>query len=119
LTHIPTLQEKPVAENHCIIEAIDDDARSGPARGQIERGWRNLNWLTANWATLLPQAQGRFVAVAGQESFLADSAVAAWAWAKSDHPNDDGAIVQYVRQDQGPRIYLARGAKAREFNAAV
>ena len=80
---IPTLQEKTVAENHFIIEAIDDDARSGPARDQIERGWRNLNWLTANWATLLPQARGRFVAVAGQESFLADSAAAAWAWARA------------------------------------
>jgi len=52
----------------------------------------------------VPQARGKFLAVAGQEAFLADTAAAAWAWVEARHPEDDGAVVQYVRPQQGPRI---------------
>jgi hypothetical protein len=97
-----------VSENGFIIEAVDDPVHAGPIRNQIERGRRNMEWLSAHWALVLPQARGRFVAVAGQEAHLADSAEEAWAWSKSAHPEDDGAIVQYVRRDQGPRIYAHR-----------
>jgi len=96
-----------------IIEAIDEPARTAMARAQIERGWRNIDWLAAHWASLLPQARGRFVAVAEQEPHLADSADEAWAWAKAAHPNDDGAIVQYVRLEEGPRVYAHFGQVAK------
>ena len=96
-----------MSESELVFEATDPD-RAGPARAQLERGWRNADWLAAHWADLLPQARGRFVAVAGQQAHLADSAEAAWAWARATHPEDDGAIVQYVRREQGPRIYAHR-----------
>lgn len=86
------------------IAAVDDPARDRATHAQVERGRRNLEWLAEHWADLLPQARGRFVAVAGQEGHVADSAADAWAWAKAAHPEDDGALVQYVRQEQGPRI---------------
>jgi len=97
-----------MTEPKFVIEAIDDPGRAGPARAQLERGWRNLEWLAAHWEDLLPQARGRFVAVAGQEAHLADTAEEAWAWTRAAYPADDGAIVQYVRTQQGPRIYAHR-----------
>ena len=87
----------------------DDPVRSRATHAQLDRGRRNLRWLAEHWADLLPQARGRFVAIAGQEGHVADSAAAAWAWARAVHPEDDGAIVQYVRQEQGPRIYANSG----------
>ena len=31
-----------------------------------------------------------------------------WAWIDATHPEDDGAIVQYIRPETGPRIYVDR-----------
>ena len=94
-----------------IIEAVEPE-RARPAYVQIERGWRNADWLAAHWPDLLPGARGRFVAVAGQEAHIAESADKAWAWARAVHPEDDGAIVQYVRVQPGPRIYAHPGQVA-------
>ena len=91
-----------------VVLETSDAATATPARAQIERGWRNAEWLAAHWADLLPRARGRFVAVAGQQAFLADTAAQAWAQARAAHPEDDGAILQYVRDSQGPRIYAHR-----------
>ena len=48
------------------------------------------------------------MAVAGQEAFIADTAEEAWAMAKSAHPDDTGALLQYVIPHPGPRIYADR-----------
>lgn len=48
------------------------------------------------------------MAVAGQEAFIADTHEEAWAKARAAHPDDDGAISQYVRFARGPRIYANR-----------
>src|SRR5437868_633642 len=87
------------------IEEVSDPAEIARFRAQDERHRRNQEWLEAHWSDLLPQARGRFLAVAGQEAFLADSPEEAWALAKAAHPEDEGAISQYVRPEQGPRIY--------------
>jgi hypothetical protein len=77
-------------------------------RAQLERARRNGEWLQSHWAELLPQARGKFVAVAGGEGFIADTPEEAWAWTRQAHPEDDGATVQYVRADTNPRIYAYR-----------
>ncbi len=53
----------------------------------------------------IPQARGRYVAVAGQEAFIADNAEEAWSWAEKAHPEDDGALCQYIFPHTGPRFY--------------
>lgn len=68
---------------------------------------RNSDWLQAHWVDVLPQARGKFLAVAGQEPFIADTPAEAWAWVDATHPEDDGAIVQYIRTETGPRIYAS------------
>jgi hypothetical protein len=86
-----------------------DPAGAEQRRAQMERARRNSEWLGAHMVELLPEARGKFVAVAGEEGFIADTAEEAWAWARRAHPEDDGATVQYFRTDKNPRIYAHRG----------
>ncbi len=84
---------------------INDPVEVARCKAQDERGRRNSDWLQAHWADLLPQARGKFVAVAGQEAFIAGTPEEAWAWAARVHPEDNGALVRHVRVGQGPRLY--------------
>jgi hypothetical protein len=92
-----------------IIEEIDDPAEVARVNAVHEQGKRNSVWLQGHWAHVLPQARGKFLAVAGQEPYIADTLDAAWAWVQGTHPEDDGAILQYVPKEGGPRIYGHRG----------
>jgi hypothetical protein len=90
------------------IEIVTDPDEVARSKAQDERARRNSDWLQCHWPDLLPQARGKFVAVAGQEAFIADTPREAWAWAAKAHPEDNGALVQYVRAGTGPRIYANR-----------
>lgn len=98
--------------SNLVFGTIDDPVKAAAINAQIERGMRNADWLAQHWPQFLPQARGKFVAVAAQEGHIAESADEAWAWAASAHPEDNGAIVQYVRLEQGPRFYANRGTVA-------
>ena len=78
-------------------------------RARQDRSRRNSAWLQTHWDQLLPHALGKFVAVAGEEAFIAQSPEQAWAWAREKHPEDDSATVQYVNPHRGPKIYANRG----------
>jgi len=97
--------EEIVNEPSFSIEEVTDPNEIARARAQDERHRWNSDWLQAHWADVLPQARGKFLAVAGQEPFIADTPEEAWAWAKATHPEDDGAFVHYIRPETGPRIY--------------
>jgi hypothetical protein len=97
-----------MADQQLKLEEVNDPAILDRGREQSERAKRNGDWLQANWAVLLPRARGRFVAVAGQEAFIADTASEAWNMALAAHPEDDGAISQYVFPEGGVRIYVYR-----------
>lgn len=88
-----------------ILEEVHDATDEAGRQAQRERARRNSAWLQAHWSELLPDVRGKFLAVAGQEAFVADTPEEAWAQAQAAHPEDDGAISQYVFADQGPRIY--------------
>ena len=96
---------KAVDQPHFAIDEVDDPSQVARCRAEYEMAKRNSDWLQAHWGDLLPQAYGKFVAVAGQEAFVADTPEAAWAWAAATHPEDTEALVQYVRPPSGPRIY--------------
>jgi hypothetical protein len=87
------------------IEEVNDPVEVARCKAQDERARRNSDWLQSHWADLLPQARGKFVAVAGLEAFIANTPEEAWAMARAAHPEDDGALGQYVFPGQGPRIY--------------
>ena len=96
--------EKNMTEPKFIIEEVTDPGEIARARAQDERHRRNSEWLQAHWADVLPQARGKFLAVAGQEPFIANTPEEAWAWVAATHPEDNGAIVRYIRTEKGPRI---------------
>ena len=66
---------------------------------------KNLHWLSAHWADVLPQARGRYIAVAGQEPFFHDDPVEAERLAAVAHPEDKGILVQYVYPSKEARSY--------------
>lgn len=92
-----------------VVEEVTDPDEIARTRAQLERTRLNSRWLSGHWPELLPAAHGRFIAVAGQEAFIADTAEEAWSQAMAAHPEDDGAIDQYVRPERGPRIYAYQG----------
>lgn len=98
-----------MSEPRIIIEDVTDPDAIARIVSQHEHARRNSAWLQAHWSDLLPQARGRHLAVAGAQAFIADRPEEAWAMAMAAHPEDDGGLLQYVRPEQGPRIYADRG----------
>ena len=98
-----------MSELRTTLEEVTDPEEIARHRAVAEAGARNSDWLEAHWGDLLPGARGRFVAVAGQEAFVADTPQEAIALARAAHPDDPGLIVQYVIPQQGWRIYADRG----------
>jgi hypothetical protein len=94
-----------VDEPKVIIEEVTDPVEIARHRAQHEQFERNSDWLEDHWHELLPQARGKFIAVAGQEAFLADTPQDARRLAEAAHPSDKGIFVQYVLAQKGPRIY--------------
>ncbi len=88
-----------------VIEEVTDPTEIARERAQHQRAKRNSDWLQAHWSDLLPAARGKFVAIAGQEAFIADTPEEAWAQAARAHPEDDGALCQFVFPHTGPRFY--------------
>ena len=105
----PVDEKQTMKQPKFVIEEVTDPEYNARALAQHKRAKRNSDWLQKHWPDLLPRARGRFVAVAGQEAFIADSGEEARAMARAAHPDDDGLIAQYVRPEQGPRIYAHRG----------
>jgi len=91
-------------DHQFIIEEVNDPVVVARSRAQDERARRNSAWLQGHWPELLPQAHGKFLAVAGQEAFIADTPQEAWRRARAAHPDDDGAISQYVFPEGGLRL---------------
>ena|SRR5438874_4999263 len=96
-------------ESKITIEEVTDPIEIARHRSWHEKARRNAEWLSTHWSDLLPQAYGKFVAVAGQKAFIADTGEEAEARARAAHPDDEGLLSQYVFPPGGPRIYGNRG----------
>jgi hypothetical protein len=90
------------------IEEVNDPLEAERFREHRDRARRNWEWLEAHQQELLPQAFGKFLAVAGQQAFVAETLHDALAWVRANHPEDTGHIVEYVWPRNGPRIYSGR-----------
>ena len=84
------------------MEVLPPDPEGRAGMQSLER---NSRWLEAHWADLLPQARGKFLAVASGEAFVADTAKDAWDWAARVHPEDKGPLVEFVSPATGPRFH--------------
>jgi len=91
------------------VELVTDPGEMALLCALDSRHQRNSAWLQSHWADFIPSARGKFLAVADEVGFIAETAAEAWAWVAMTHPNDDGAIVRYIREQEGPRIDGHRG----------
>jgi hypothetical protein len=98
-----------MSEPKITLEEITDPVEIARARALDEQFRRNSDWLETHWADVLPQARGKFLVVAGQEAFIAETSEEAWLLAEAAHPEDNGSFVYHVRAERGPRIYGNRG----------
>src|SRR5262249_59644919 len=63
----------PVWDPEITIEEVTDPVYLERLRQHRERAQKNWDWLAAHQHELLPHGFGKFLAVAGQEAFLADT----------------------------------------------
>ncbi len=99
------IQSKPVSQ--VSVSEVTDPLTIARHRRQDERHRRNLQWLQAHWSDL-QESRGRYVAVADQQTFVADTAEVAWQWTRDQHPDDDGAVVMFVPREKEWRVYADR-----------
>jgi hypothetical protein len=101
--------EQPIRhDSKIVIEEVTDPEEIVRHRIGMEHFKRNLDWIQAHWNDVLPHGWGKYLAVAGQETFLADTPQEARAWAEQKHPEDQGAWIHYLKPAKGPRIYENR-----------
>src|SRR4051812_43852116 len=92
-------------EPQTTLTRLTDPADIARVRAFHEQVARNLRWLGEHWADLLPGACGKYVAVANEQAYVAESRLEAEGLARKDHPDEVGMVVQFVRPDVGPRVY--------------
>jgi hypothetical protein len=88
-----------------IVEEVTDPVDIARYRERTERYDRNLAWLKAHAHEVYSQNRGRYICIAGQELFVADSVKAVKALAEAAHPEDDGRYIRYISREKLPRIY--------------
>jgi len=92
-------------EQKFIIEVVDDPERNARLVERMDQFRKNADWLSSHWSEVLPQANGKFVAVAGQQAFISDDPIEAERRAAAAHPEDRGIYVKYVNPKKGIRLY--------------
>jgi hypothetical protein len=102
---IRVIATPPLEEPRIIIREVTDPAEIARARASYERAKRNSDWLQAHWGDLMPQVLGKYVAVAGQQGFIAGTDQEARALARAAHPDDDGMFSMFVFPNNVIRIY--------------
>jgi hypothetical protein len=98
-----------------IEEVTLSPAELAAERERWQRYERNRAWLKTHAHEIYPGTRGKFICIAAQELFVADSGQEALALAQAAHPEDDGRYLHYIpRQDiRVPRIYANQWRVAR------
>ena len=88
-----------------VMQEVTEPQELAEARARRNRFDRNEAWLQARAAETYKCHRGRYICIAGEELFVADTPEAAYASAKSAHPEDDGLFVRYIPKEKLPRVY--------------
>jgi hypothetical protein len=83
-------------EQFLVIDTVTDPAEAARFAELMAAARVNQDWLDGHWDDLLPQARGKYLAVAGRQAFLADTPEEVRAHARAAHPDDKGLIVRFV-----------------------
>jgi len=88
-----------------VMQEVTEPQELAEARARRNRFDRNEAWLQARAAEIYKCHRGRYICIAGEDLFVADTPEAAYASAKSAHPEDDGLFVRYIPKEKLPRVY--------------
>jgi hypothetical protein len=87
------------------MQEVTDAVELAEARAQRQQFDRNSAWLQAHASEVYSKNRGKCICIAGEELFVADSAMEAVAKATAAHPQDKGRFVHYIPKQKLPRIY--------------
>jgi hypothetical protein len=87
-----------------ILTDPEEIARAAARDAQFDK---NLAFFDAHADAIYRNHRGRFVFVAGQELFVADSAREVIGIARQAHPADRGWFTRIIPLENIPRIYVA------------
>jgi hypothetical protein len=88
-----------------VMEEVTDPEELARGQAWRARADRNAAWLQAHAAEIYPCHRGKFVCVAGEELFVADTADEVLALARAAHPEDDAFLLHYIPRDKVARVY--------------
>ena|SRR5579864_778701 len=88
-----------------IMLEVTDAVEIAKTKAQRERFRKNSDWLQAHIPQVYAQYRGKFICVAGQELFVADTAPEAVASARKAHQEDDGFLLRYIPREKMERVY--------------
>ncbi len=87
-----------------IIE-VTDEAEIAAAREQRTQFDKNSQWLQAHASEVYGNHRGRYICIAGEELYVADTVREAVRQANAAHPEDKGWFTRYIPVEKVPRIY--------------
>jgi hypothetical protein len=86
------------------MEEVTDPKELAQGRSRRERFDRNFAWLQAHGADIYPHHRGKYICIAGEELFVADTPKEVIALAEAAHPEDDGRFLHYIPREKVARI---------------
>jgi hypothetical protein len=99
-------------------EVILTPAELAKVNERWQRYDRNAAWLQAHAHDVYSQNRGKYICIAGQELFVADSVQEVLKLANQAHPEDDGRYLRYVPRENTPHETLCLTGKPRR-NIAI
>jgi hypothetical protein len=94
-----------VKSSQLTMAEVTDALEIAKTKAQRERFRKNADWLQAHVPQVYAQHRGKFICVAGQELFVADTAPEAVAAARKAYPEEDGFLLRYVPREKLERVY--------------
>jgi hypothetical protein len=88
-----------------VMEEVTDSKELARDQAQWECFDRNAAWLQAHVQEIYPRYRGKYICIAGEELFVADTPQAALALATTAPPQDDGCFLRYIPREKLARIY--------------
>lgn len=88
-----------------VMEDVSDPQEIARAHSQFAQAELNSRWLEAHATEIYLRHRGKFIVVAGEELFVADTPEEATALARAAHPDDEGSIIRYIYPTKTSRIY--------------
>jgi hypothetical protein len=88
-----------------VMTEVTEPEENANIKAQRERFRKNSDWLQVHVPQVYAQHRGKFICVAGQELFIADTAPEVVAMARKAHPEDDGPLLRYIPREKMERVY--------------